>query len=155
MAHRMLTRAKLSEFVAKLPACLTGMKACSGSHEWARRFRSFGHQVKLMNPAFVIPYRKGSKNDDGDAEAIYEAVTRPTMCFVPIKSIEQQAVLTLRRVREGYVEERTATIKRMRRLLGQFGIILSLRPSRLRNALASAAQPQQVRQMCRISVVPA
>lgn len=67
-AHRMLTRVKLSEFVAKLPACLIGMEACSGSHEWARRFQSFGHQVKLMNPAFVTPYRKGSKNDGNDAK---------------------------------------------------------------------------------------
>jgi transposase len=138
--HRMLTRAKLSEFVAKLPACLIGMEACSGSHEWARRFQAFGHQVKLMNPAFVTPYRKGSKNDGNDAEAICEAVTRPNMRFVPIKSIEQQAVLTLHRVREGFVEERTATIQRIRGLLGEFGIVLGLRPSRLRNALTTSIE---------------
>lgn len=141
VVQRMLTRAKLSEFVAKLAPCLIGMEACSGSHDWARRFQSVGHQVKLMNPAFVTPYRKGGKNDGNDAEAICEAVSRPSMRFVPIKSLEQQAILTLHRVREGFVEERIATIQRIRGLLGEFGIVLGLRPSRLSNELAASIEP--------------
>ena len=108
MIRRTVARAKLAQLVAQLPPCLIGMEACSGAHEWARRFATFGHSVKLMAPKFVAPYRKGGKNDGNDAEAICEAVTRPSMRFVPIKSIEQQADLTLHRVRQGFVEERTA-----------------------------------------------
>ena len=119
--RRIVTRAKLPELVARLPRCLIGMEACCGAHEWARRFLLFGHSVKLMSPVFVVPYRKGSKNDGNDAEAICEAVTRPNMRFVPIKSAEQQAILTLHRVRQGFVEERTATILRIRGLMGEFG----------------------------------
>src|SRR5215471_6324664 len=95
--RRMVTRSKLVELVAKQPRCLIGMEACCGAHEWARRFLPFGHTVKLMSPIFVIPYRKGGKNDNNDTEAICEAVMRPNMRFVPIKSAEQQAILTLHR----------------------------------------------------------
>ena len=133
--RRMVTRAKLLEFVARLPRCLIGMEACCGAHEWARRFLPFGHTVKLMSPSFVAPYRKGGKNDGNDAEAICEAVSRPNMRFVPIKSAEQQAILTLHRVRQGFVEERTATILRIRGLLGEFGIVLGQKPSRLRKEI--------------------
>lgn len=92
-------REQLMETVTKLPVCLIGMEACSGAHEWARRFQALGHTVRLMAPKFVSPYRKGGKNDGNDAEAICEAVMRPTMRFVPVKSAEQQAVLALHRVR--------------------------------------------------------
>ena len=91
VVRRSVSRAKLSELVAQLPPCLVGMEACSGAHEWARRFSAFGHTVKLMAPKFVTPYRKSGKNDGNDAEAICEAVGRPNMRFVPIKSIEQQS----------------------------------------------------------------
>ena len=111
----------------QLPPCLIGMEACSGAHEWARRFATFGHSVKLMAPKFVAPYRKGGKNDGNDAEAICEAVARPNMRFVPIKSIEQQSDLTLHRVRQGFVEERTAMLNRIRGLLAEFGHVLPLR----------------------------
>jgi transposase len=80
--------------VAHLPPCLIGMEACSGAHEWARRFAQFGHTVKLMAAKFVAPYRKSGKNDGNDAEAICEAVSRPSMRFVPVKSDEQQAILS-------------------------------------------------------------
>jgi transposase len=103
------------------------MEACCGAHKWARRFAAFGHRVKLMAPKCVAPYRKGGKNDGNDAEAICEAVTRPNMRFVPIKSIEQQSDLTLHRVRQGFVEERTATLNRIRGLLAEFGQVLPLR----------------------------
>jgi transposase len=100
------------------------MEACSGAHEWARRFLAHGHDVLLIAPAFVAAYRKGGKNDGNDAEAICEAVSRPSMRFVPLKTLEQQAMLTLHRVREGFVEERVAVISRIRGLLAEFGEVL-------------------------------
>lgn len=132
MIRRTVSRAKLSELVAQLPPCLIGMEACSGAHEWARRFAVFGHVVKLMAPKFVTPYRKSEKNDGNDAEAICEAVTRPNMRFVPIKSIEQQTDLSLHRVRQGFVEERTAMLNRIRGLLAEFGHVLPLRAAEVR-----------------------
>jgi transposase len=117
-------RGKLTELVAQLPPCLIGLEACSGAHEWARRFAAFGHTVKLMAPKFVAPYRRGGKNDGNDAEAICEAVGRPNMRFVPVKDLNQQSVLTLHRVRQGFIEERTATFNRIRGLLSEFGVVL-------------------------------
>src|SRR5258708_6264030 len=84
--RRTVRRDQLLELVASLSPCLIGMEACSGAHEWARQFQKFGHRVKLMAPKFVAPYRKSGKNDGNDAEAICEAVTRPSMRFVPVKS---------------------------------------------------------------------
>jgi transposase len=132
MIRRTVSRAKLAELVAQLSPCFIGMEACSGAHEWARRFAAFGHIVKLMAPKFVTPYRKSGKNDSNDAEAICEAVARPNMRFVPIKSIEQQADLSLHRVRQGFVEERTAMLNRIRGLLAEFGYVLPLRASEVR-----------------------
>jgi len=132
IVRRTVSRAALSELVSQLSPCLIGMEACSGAHEWARRFAAFGHTVKLMAPKFVAPYRKSGKNDGNDAEAICEAVARPNMRFVPIKSLEQQADLSLHRVRQGFVEERTATLNRLRGLLAEFGHVLPLRPVELR-----------------------
>jgi transposase len=132
MIRRTVSRAKLAELVAHLPPCLIGMEACSGAHEWARRFAVFGHVVKLMAPKFVTPYRKSGKNDGNDAEAICEAVSRPNMRFVPIKSIDQQTDLSLHRVRQGFVEERTAMLNRIRGLLAEFGHILPLRAVEVR-----------------------
>ena len=109
--RRTVSRARLTETIAQLPSCLIGMEACTGAHQWAREFERLGHTVKLMAPKFVAPYRKNGKNDGNDAEAICEAVARPNMRFVPIKTIEQQAMIALHRVRQGYVEERTGLIK--------------------------------------------
>jgi transposase len=122
--RRAVSRNKLSVLVAQLPPCLIGMEACSGAHEWARRFSQFGHTVKLIAPKFVTPYRKSGKNDGNDAEAICEAVARPNMRFVPIKTVEQQSDLGLHRVRQGFIEDRTATINRVRGLLAEFGHVL-------------------------------
>ena len=116
------------------------MEACSGSHAWAREFRRFGHEVKLMAPAFVVPYRKNGKNDGNDAEAICEAVTRPNMRFVPVKSEEQQALLSLHRVRQGFIEERTALINRLRAVLTEFGIVLPNRVQWVRREAAASAE---------------
>src|SRR5579859_2142465 len=101
--RKTVRRDQLVQTVAVLSPCLIGMEACSGAHEWGRRFQALGHTVRLMAPKFVTPYRKGGKNDGNDAEAICEAVTRPSMRFVPVKSAEQQALLTLHRVRQGFV----------------------------------------------------
>jgi transposase len=122
--RKTVRREQLMELVAGLPPCLIGMEACGGAHEWARRFTGLGHEVKLMAAKFVLPYRKNGKNDTNDAEAICEAVGRPNMRFVPVKSAEQQAVLALHRTRQGFIAERTAVINRMRALLTEFGVVL-------------------------------
>ena len=133
-------RAKLLELVATLPPCLIGMEACSGAHHWARQFAPFGHTVRLMAPKFVAPYRQSggrSKNDAADDAAICEAVTRPNMLFVPIKSEEQQQRLMVHRARQGFIEARTATINRIRGLLSEFGIVLPLKASTVRREAAN------------------
>ncbi len=138
--RKTVRRDRLVETVACLSPCLIGMEACSGAHEWGRRFQEFGHTVRLMAPKFVAPYRKSGKNDGNDAEAICEAVTRPNMRFVPVKSVEQQALLSLHRVRQGFVVERTATINRLRGLMSEFGVVLPLRSVTVRRQAAAAAE---------------
>ena len=138
--RKTVRRDRLVETVAGLSPCLIGMEACSGAHEWGRRFQGFGHTVRLMAPKFVVPYRKSGKNDGNDAEAICEAVTRPNMRFVPVKSREQQALLAIHRVRQGFVVERTATINRLRGLMSEFGVVLPLRSVTVRRQAAAAAE---------------
>jgi transposase len=128
-------RAKLLEQIAALLPCTIGMEACSGAHHWARLFQAHGHTVKLMAPKFVAPYRlsgKRGKNDAADAAAICEAVQRPNMRFVPVKSPEQQGQLMVHRARQGYVEARTATLNRIRGLLSEVGIVLPLKAETVR-----------------------
>jgi len=117
-------RAQLAIFFSNLPVCLVGMEACSGAHYWARKLQNMGHTVRLMAPQFVKPYVKTNKSDAADAEAICEAVTRPNMRFVPVKNIEQQAVLALHTVRQGFIKARTAQANQIRGLLSEFGLIL-------------------------------
>lgn len=119
-----LSRSQMIEFFAKLTPCLIGMEACSSAHYWGRRLTEMGHTVRLMPPQYVKPYVKTNKNDARDAEAICEAVTRPNMRFVPIKTEEQQAVLVLHRVRDGIVKQRVALSNQIRGLLAEFGIII-------------------------------
>ena len=138
--RKTVSRARIMAEIAQLPPCLIGMEACSGAHEWARQIQAFGHDVRIMAPRFVAPYRRSGKNDSNDAEAICEAVQRPSMRFVPVKSAEQQAVLTLHRVRLGFVEERTATINRTRGLLAEFGIVLPQRAVEVRRGAAAQAE---------------
>jgi transposase len=121
---RQIRRDQVAEFFANLPPCLIGMEACGSAHHWARTLQRYGHTVKLMAPQFVKPYVKTNKNDAADAEAICEAVTRPNMRFVPIKNIEQQAVLALHCVRQGFVKARTAQANQVRGLLAEFGLII-------------------------------
>jgi transposase len=126
LVRKQLKRSHVAAFFAQLPACLVGMEACGGAHFWARKLIELGHTVKLMAPQFVKPYVKTNKNDVADAEAICEAVGRPNMRFVPVKDIDQQALLGLHRVRQGFVKERTAQVNQMRGLLAEFGIVMSV-----------------------------
>ena len=122
--RKQLRRDQMTAFFANLPPCVIGMEACGSAHHWARTLKSFGHDARLMSPQFVKPYVKSNKNDVADAEAICEAVARPNMRFVPVKSVEQQAVLSLHRVRQGFVKARTAQANQIRSLLGEFGLIM-------------------------------
>ena len=121
---KQLKRDQVASFFANLPACLIGMEACGSAHHWARKLQAFGHKVKLMAPQFVKPYVKTNKNDVADAEAICEAVARPNMRFVPIKTAEQQSVLSLHRARQGFVKARTGQANQIRGLLGEYGIVI-------------------------------
>lgn len=119
-----LTRNKLSQFIAQLPPCLIGIEACSGSNYWVRVFERYGHTVRMISPQFVKPFVKSNKNDAADAEAICEAVQRPSMRFVPAKSVEQQDIQSLHRIRSQAVARRTAQANQIRGLLMEYGIII-------------------------------
>ncbi len=122
--RKTVNRGKLLSVIAQSPPCLIGLEACSGAHYWAREFEKLGHQVRIIAAKFIEPYRKGGKNDNNDAEAICEAVRRPNIWYVPVKSADQQAALCVHRVRQGVVRERTAWINRLRGLLTEFGIVI-------------------------------
>lgn len=122
--RKQLRRSEMAKFFANLEPCLIGIEACGSSHHWARKLSEFGHTVKLMSPQFVKPYVKTNKHDMADAEAICEAVSRPNMRFVPIKNIEQQAILSVHRARQGFVKARTAQSNQIRGLLSELGIVM-------------------------------
>jgi transposase len=121
--RRQLRRAQVLPLFKKQPLCLVGMEACATSHHWAREIAVLGHEVRLMAPRYVKPYVKRNKNDMADAEAICEALTRPTMRFVAIKTVDQQAVLMLHRTRHLFVGQRTTLINALRAHLAEFGIV--------------------------------
>jgi transposase len=122
--RKQLKRAEVATFFANLDPCLIGMEACGSAHHWARKLESFGHTVKLMAPQFVKPYVKTNKNDSADAEAICEAASRPNMRYVPQKTVEQQAILSIHRARQGFVKARTAQANQIRGLLSEFGLVV-------------------------------
>lgn len=124
LLRRSVGRADLLSMFAQMPPCLIGMEACSGAHHFARELRRLGHDARIMAPRFVAPYRKSGKNDGNDAEAICEAVARPNMRFVAVKSVEQQALLVLHRVRKEVADQRTALINQLRGMLCEFGLVL-------------------------------
>ncbi len=133
--RKQLKRSQVLAFFANLPPCLIGLEACAGAHYWARELLKLGHNARLISPQFVKPYVKGNKNDANDAEAICEAVGRPNMRFVPVKSVEQQDIQMLHRVRSGLVKERTAHANRTRGLLGEYGLVVGLGLVQLRHRL--------------------
>jgi len=122
--RKQLKRSEMASYFANLRPCLIGMEACGSAHHWARKLQGFGHTVKLMSPQFVKPYVKTNKNDKADAEAICEAVSRPNMRFVSVKTVEQQAILSVHRARAGFVKARTAQANQIRGLLSEFGVVI-------------------------------
>jgi transposase len=126
VVRRQLKRRQVLQFFAALRPCLVGMEACATAHHWARELVKLGHEVRLMPPRYVKPYVKRNKNDAADAEAICEAVTRPTMRFVPVKTVDQQSVLMLHRTRQLFIRQRTMLINSIRAHLAEFGIIAGI-----------------------------
>jgi transposase len=126
VVRRQLKRRQVLQFFAELKPCLVGMEACATAHHWARELMKLGHEVRLMPPRYVKPYVKRNKNDAADAEAICEAVTRPTMRFVPVKTVDQQSVLMLHRTRQLFIRQRTTLINAIRAHLAEFGIVAGI-----------------------------
>ena len=153
MLRRSLKRRELVKFFAKLGPCLVGMEACATAHHWARELMKLGHQVKLIPAAYVKPYVKRGKNDAADAAAICEAVGRPSMSFVAVKTKEQQSVLALHRARKLLVGQRTQSSNQLRGLLAEFGLIAAKGLGNIKTlmekvrAADDAVLPQVVRQL--------
>lgn len=139
MLRRTLRRDAVARFFANLPQCLVGMEASNGAHYWARVLNDLGHEVRLISPHFVKPYVKSNKNDRNDAEAICEAIGRPSMRFVPPKSSEQLAIQAVHRIRQRLVTSRSRLANQIRGLLAEHGIVIARDISRLRRALADIA----------------
>jgi transposase len=133
--RRQVRRAQLLAVLGQLPGCTVVMEACSGAHHWGRAVQRLGHRVRLIAPQFVKPFVKGNKTDRNDAEAICEAGQRPGMRFVALKTVEQQQVLALHRLRSAAVKSRTALANRVRGLLAEFGLVVPQGLARLRRAL--------------------
>src|ERR1700709_1895813 len=137
VVRKALRRAQVMPYFAKLPPCLVGMEACGTAHHWARELARLGHDVRQMPPTYFKPYVKRGKTDAADAEAICEAVRRPTMRFVPVKSPEQQPALSMHRARDLLVKQRTQLANMTRGLLAEFGVDI---PKGLERALLMARQ---------------
>jgi transposase len=137
---RKLSRSKFRSFFEGIEPCLVGMEACASAHYWARELMEMGHEVKLMPPSYVKPYVKRGKNDAVDAEACCEAVSRPGMRFVPVKSATQQATLTLHKTRDLLVKQRTMSINALRAHLAEFGIIVARGVGRVDELIELAAR---------------
>ena len=145
MIRKQLRRGQVLAFFRKLPPCLVGMEACATAHYWARAIAALGHDVKLMPPVYVKPYVKRGKNDAADAAAICEAVTRPTMRFVSIKSVEQQSVLMVHRTRELLVRQRTMLVNALRAHLAEFGVVARVGLPQVKKLLAVIADEDDAR----------
>jgi transposase len=143
--RKVLRRDQLLRWTAALPPCVMAIEACGGAHHWARELVGQGHTVRIIAAEFVQAFRKRGKNDANDAEAICTAVRQPSMRFVAMKSVEQQAALCVHRLRQGLVEERTAVINRLRGLLTEFGVVAPLSPEKLRRELARCQDPDDLR----------
>lgn len=145
IVKKKLRRSEMKTFFEALPPCLIGMEACATSHFWARQLLAFGHEVRLMPPSYVKAYLKRGKNDAADAEAICEAVTRPTMRFVPIKTAERQSVLMLHRTRDLLVRQRTMLINAIRGHLAEFGIVVGQGAARISDLIERARGTDEAR----------
>jgi len=143
--RRRLTRGQLLKLFEKLPPCLIGMEACASAHHWARELAALGHEVKLMPAQYVKPYVKRGKNDAADAEAICEAVTRPTMRFVGVKSPDQQATMMLHRVRKILTRQRTQISNALRAHMAEFGIVAAVGRGGLDRLIAVVADQDDAR----------
>jgi transposase len=145
VVRRKLKRNEVERFFAELEPCVVGIEASGSAHHWARVLSGLGHTVRLMAPQFVKPYVKSQKNDANDAEAICEAVTRPNMRFVPQKSVEQQDLQCLHRVRSRLVANRTQLINQIRGLLAEYGIVLPQHPGQVRSGLPAVLEDAESR----------
>ena len=134
--RKTLRRDSVARFFANLPPCMVGMEASNGAHYWARVLTDLGHQVRLISPHFVTPYVKSNKNDRNDAEAICEAISRPSMRFVPPKSTEQLAVQAIHRICRRLVSDRVKLVNQVRGLLAEHGIVIPRDITQLRRGLA-------------------
>jgi transposase len=143
--RKRLARSELPRFIATLPPLRIGIEACGSAHSWARRFREHGYDVRLIAPQFVKAYVKSPKNDARDAEAICEAVTRPTMRFVPIKRVEQQDLQALHRIRERLMKARTALVNEIRGLLSKYGIVLPQSLAKFRALIVEKLEADQAK----------
>jgi transposase len=143
--RKRLARSELLAFIANVPPLRIGMEACGSAHYWARCFREHGHDVRLIAPQFIKAYVKSPKHDARDAEAICEAVTRPTMRFVPIKRVEQQDLQALHRIRERLIKARTALVNEIRGLLSEYGIVLPQSITKFRALIVSKLQNEQAK----------
>jgi transposase len=137
VVRKQLSRSKGLPFFAQLPVCRIGLEACGSAHYWGRELQKLGPDVRLIAVQLIKPYRTKQKNDRNEAEAICEAVSRPQMRFVPIKTVEQPAVLTVHRARELLVSERTAVANQIRGLLREYGLVIAQGIQRLRRELPS------------------
>jgi len=136
--RKQLRRGQVVEFLSRLGRCVVGMEACGGAHHWARAIAKLGHEVRLMSPALVLPYRKGNKHDRNDADAVLEAVGRPTMRFVAVKSVAQQDLLALHRVRGRLMKQRIALSNQIRALLHERGVVTRRGAAGLRAGVGAA-----------------
>lgn len=144
VVKRRLRRAQVVSYFASLRPCLVGMEACATAHFWARELQALGHEVRLMPPQYVKAYVKRGKNDAADAAAICEAVTRPSMRFVPVKTEEQQSALLMHRARELLIRQRTQLINAVRGHLAEFGLVVARGPWNVPQLLASMDEDQRV-----------
>lgn len=141
LESKRLSRRQVLVFFSNLKPCLVGIEACSSAHYWAREIGKFGHEVKLIPPQYVKPYVKTNKNDSADAEAIAEAVARPNMRFVPIKSTEHHDIQSLHRVRDRFVRSKIALINELHGLLAEYGIFMPRSSSRLLSQVSMLIDP--------------
>src|SRR6204780_750173 len=156
VTRRQLKRRYLLAFFEKLPPCLVGIEACASSHHWSRELQALGHNVRLMPPAYVKPYVKRQKNDAADAEAICEAVTRPSMRFVEIKTCEQQGTLVLHRVRLMLTRQRVQLSNAIRGHMAEYGLVAPVGRNGLQRLIAILGNPDddRVPAVARASLAP-